>query len=51
MGAVALWLFYVLPVSDNLFDDRDWYSSLAFLELLLCDAAYTYPHLLAGCRT
>jgi hypothetical protein len=44
MGAVVLFLFYMLLVSDSLFDNQHWYSSLAFLEWLLCagNAAYTY---------
>jgi hypothetical protein len=44
MGAVVLFLYYLLVVSDTLFDKQHWYSSLAFLEWLLCvgNAAYTY---------
>jgi len=44
IGAVVLFLFYLLLVSDSLSDNRHWYSSLDFLEWLLCvgNAAYTY---------
>jgi hypothetical protein len=44
MGAVVVFLFYLLLVSDAFFDNQHWYSSLAFLEWLLCvgNAAYAY---------
>ena len=48
MGAVVLFLFYLLLVSDSLFDNLHWYSSLAFLEWLLCAGNAAYTYLLAG---
>jgi hypothetical protein len=44
MGAVVLFLLYLLFAGDDIFDNKHWYSSLAFLEWLLCvgNAAYTY---------
>jgi hypothetical protein len=36
MGAVVLFLFYLLLAGDDLFDNKRWYRSVAFLEWLLC---------------
>jgi len=48
MGAVVLFLLYLLLIGDSLFDNRHWYSSLAFLEWLLCVGNSAYTYLLAA---
>lgn len=48
MGAVVLFLFYLLLVSDAFFDNKHWYTSLAFLEWLLCVGNAAYAYLLAA---